>query len=879
MEPNDEEQIEQGGNNNFKLKGPRGVGHKIKNGVKNVGKNAKQALSMSIKNAVKFILLKAKVIIIPILLVFIIGAAISYVLKTDAADQMTAGVASYYGSYGSNSSSSEISSKEMFEKTGSLILATNEELDDISENYMQELEKRNTSLYNLLNTKNAIGDYKVSDYDYAKDFEISNAYEFMLNAERMNFNRIVWKAISRDGEEEDLELIVDETTKLKYPDTEDEDKDLEYFAKMTAPYLQSYIIPSSIISGIAPTAANSSELANFAFQIIDKAYHRIQINRYTIERITRHRTTERYILPELDIVPKSGDKSVGVYFNTDNPETSDYNESLTGQMVLTLYKKEVPKEEEKTVNAGNGAHLLDESETKAEIKVETETEIETETVYGYSIEEFNGLLDDELRKRYEGSIYTFSIHEDEIGLDPNFEDNIIEEDYVYSIVQASTIKAHIDLTYIQKFYDQAKVDSFESYKTLAIVNQEDFYTHDLTGAKALLGGIQLISDSDLAEWEPVTSGEVSAIPVSFKIGEKITKKYTWEDDLEVADNTSSSRGYTVDDVNSYLATGNLAVPEKQHYVYTSGEEQPEIIEEELEIENVLSSQETAYYQELVDLNELNLIDIINADRDVYESYISDQERYSKNIGYPRAKLKESYYLMRKYLSELTEKLDYDATPEELEKKAKSLTVGIFGDGSSVDYSDLPEGSFGWPVPENKVVSAIFGWSDWYGPVPHNGIDIWSVDANGNPNANFAYNGKIDIVAAQAGEVIEVYDRPDCVDNFDWTDPCGGYYGNHIFIQHENGYVTRYAHLAQGTVAVKVGDKVTAGQYLAKMGTSGTSNGVHLHFEIVHNGVRLDPLYFYEVESYNYNVPYERKVRGDIKMANPYKVTGSKVIED
>lgn len=66
------------------------------------------------------------------------------------------------------------------------------------------------------------------------------------------------------------------------------------------------------------------------------------------------------------------------------------------------------------------------------------------------------------------------------------------------------------------------------------------------------------------------------------------------------------------------------------------------------------------------------------------------------------------------------------------------------------------------------------------------------------------------------------------------------YGNYIILDHGNGFSTLYAHCSR--LLVKEGKQVKAGQRIAKVGSTGAATGPHLHFEIIRNGVRLDPLW-------------------------------------
>lgn len=67
------------------------------------------------------------------------------------------------------------------------------------------------------------------------------------------------------------------------------------------------------------------------------------------------------------------------------------------------------------------------------------------------------------------------------------------------------------------------------------------------------------------------------------------------------------------------------------------------------------------------------------------------------------------------------------------------------------------------------------------------------------------------------------------------------YGNHVIIDHENGYETVYAHLSRATV--KKGTRVGQGDLIGRMGASGRVTGVHVHFEIRKDGTAIDPELF------------------------------------
>lgn len=76
----------------------------------------------------------------------------------------------------------------------------------------------------------------------------------------------------------------------------------------------------------------------------------------------------------------------------------------------------------------------------------------------------------------------------------------------------------------------------------------------------------------------------------------------------------------------------------------------------------------------------------------------------------------------------------------------------------------------------------------------------------------------------------------------------GGYGLMVRINHGFGYKTAYAHLSK--ILVKRGQKVKRGQVIAKSGDTGLSTGPHLHYEVEHNGVKLNPDRFF-FDNFNY----------------------------
>ena len=125
---------------------------------------------------------------------------------------------------------------------------------------------------------------------------------------------------------------------------------------------------------------------------------------------------------------------------------------------------------------------------------------------------------------------------------------------------------------------------------------------------------------------------------------------------------------------------------------------------------------------------------------------------------------------------------------------------------------VADGELCWPLPGHTYISCHFGEADAFGNAGHRGTDIPAPE--GTP-----------ILAAHSGTVLVS----------GWNDS----YGNQVLLDNGAGLSTRYAHMTAS--AVTAGETVTAGQVIGYVGSTGDSTGNHLHFEVMQDGVRVNPM--------------------------------------
>ena len=157
----------------------------------------------------------------------------------------------------------------------------------------------------------------------------------------------------------------------------------------------------------------------------------------------------------------------------------------------------------------------------------------------------------------------------------------------------------------------------------------------------------------------------------------------------------------------------------------------------------------------------------------------------------------------------------EPTGEEMTVPEENIDEALLEESYDATNSFFPL----WPLKQSYYIRALDVYN---GGSEHHGIDIIS---DGHPTQ--------DVYAVADGVVVSVYNGCSHYSAGEGHS-CGNTWGNNIQLKHTvNGttYYSRYAHLTQNSIVVKVGDSVSAGSKIAKMGSSGSSTAPHLHLEI------------------------------------------------
>ena len=213
---------------------------------------------------------------------------------------------------------------------------------------------------------------------------------------------------------------------------------------------------------------------------------------------------------------------------------------------------------------------------------------------------------------------------------------------------------------------------------------------------------------------------------------------------------------------------------------------------------------------------------IEQKRDDLQQTQDEQKDYEENLNYKvedlaaseaeQAALQES---IEAYKAE--SEAEYDRIAAEMQSVSDQIAE-LSRQSAASGSVPAGDGTLIWPTPSCTTNSSAYGWRihPIYGTMKfHAGEDIPA-----------GYGA--DILAAASGTVVTA----------GWVSG----YGNYTVIDHGGGMMTAYGHQSQ--ILVSVGETVTQGQLIGKVGSTGNSTGPHLHFEVYINGETVDPKSFF-----------------------------------
>ena len=205
-----------------------------------------------------------------------------------------------------------------------------------------------------------------------------------------------------------------------------------------------------------------------------------------------------------------------------------------------------------------------------------------------------------------------------------------------------------------------------------------------------------------------------------------------------------------------------------------------------------------------------------------ESARAEQEAMKADLESKQAEQKEKVAEAQRLLDQIdADTAEVNRQLEEESAAAQAIQASIVAKQKALEEERRrnniiinSESGYLWPLPGYYRLSSLFGYR--IHPITgkahsHTGIDIPA--PSGTP-----------ILAAKSGQVV----------TSGWHDS----YGNYVVVDHGNGNSTLYAHMSARSVSE--GQMVSQGQEVGKVGTTGSSNGNHLHYEVRDNYSRVNP---------------------------------------
>ena len=240
---------------------------------------------------------------------------------------------------------------------------------------------------------------------------------------------------------------------------------------------------------------------------------------------------------------------------------------------------------------------------------------------------------------------------------------------------------------------------------------------------------------------------------------------------------------------------------------------------------MMISEVVEYDNAVMDALEQDRIDVENAKASL-ESARAEQVDAKASLDAQKAELDAKKATINSLLKELEAKQDqYESSLDKLDSQMAALDDEIAAKQKEYDRQiaagkiQFDTGSgYVWPLDGCYVITSFFG------PRIH--------PVTGKPGNHLGTDVRAPygttIKAARGGVVI--------------TSTYNSSYGNYVVVNHGGGVTTLYAHMSSRSVSV--GQVVSQGQELGKVGSTGSSTGNHLHYEIRVNNVRQDAINYY-----------------------------------
>lgn len=212
---------------------------------------------------------------------------------------------------------------------------------------------------------------------------------------------------------------------------------------------------------------------------------------------------------------------------------------------------------------------------------------------------------------------------------------------------------------------------------------------------------------------------------------------------------------------------------------------------------------------------------IEATRDEIARLKESQEKSKSDLSAQKQALQQKQQEQKNYMAELEKDAktyqkiidEADAAMARVRQQASS------GMSTSTTGKTYVGGEFTWPTPSCHVITSHFS------PRRKNPVSgVWKRHTGTDIGAAYGTT----IVAANSGTVTLA----------GWNSG----YGNCVIIDHGGGKATLYAHMS--SLSVSRGQSVQKGQQIGRVGSTGNSTGPHLHFEIMINGVAVDPMQYF-----------------------------------